>query len=615
MDSPVSDTEVYQLGPFIIKVKENVITGENGDQVLLPKVMALLVYLCQRGQQVVTFDELVGAIWPTEVVGDNAIYNLVGQLRKALGDSATKPTYIQTVSKVGYRLLLPAEPVSPAIENQEHVDTPESTVAYTNEPTNRKGSLANAVNWPTRTILGWLALTFIAIGIVGFWPSHDEPSAQAQRDLQLAYYQLYRGDTQGVEQAIDVLQQISTTEPNWATPKLELAYSFIRMAKAQPTQRDFWLAKAQAISQAPALTNHGQRLIALLQTPANSSLNDDLSELFVGSAPLVSERLAYSDWLFVKGELELAEKQAQLALVQCSNCPYVYRKVATAQVVRGQVEDGFANFNRYRMLLNKNSLNPTDNAGYVPLNRQNLSDMAKWHFASVLPEPLLDHQRNTLALFYLTLNRIDLAENIVNTTPQSSSQFFDLYTHAAIAGAKGDIQSSYQLLVKRQAMYPNNPRFKLSLVYALWQLGQYEAALEAFEQYGLPPHNNSLPGHLPFEIYSVYAALLLKTGDEPTGQDILSRLTEQLRAGFTPGSDNADIRLASVLALQGKHDDAIHQLELAISQGWVSDFNQNWWNIQDSPYFKGLVTNPEFQKVINDYFSVISAIEYDTQSH
>ena len=52
----------YQLGPFKIKGKENLLLTPEGDIVVLPKVMALLIYLCRHSQSVVSFDELNAAI-------------------------------------------------------------------------------------------------------------------------------------------------------------------------------------------------------------------------------------------------------------------------------------------------------------------------------------------------------------------------------------------------------------------------------------------------------------------------------------------------------------------------------------------------------------------------
>src|SRR5262245_13492341 len=77
---------------------------------LEPKAMELLVALASRPGQVVSREELLSAVWPGVVVGDEALSQAVTKLRKALGDDARAPTYIETISKRGYRLLARVEP-------------------------------------------------------------------------------------------------------------------------------------------------------------------------------------------------------------------------------------------------------------------------------------------------------------------------------------------------------------------------------------------------------------------------------------------------------------------------------------------------------------------------
>lgn len=70
-----------------------------------PKAIELLVFLAQRSGDVVSREELLSALWPGVVVGDNALTQVVTKLRKALGDTAREPGYIEAISKRGYRLI------------------------------------------------------------------------------------------------------------------------------------------------------------------------------------------------------------------------------------------------------------------------------------------------------------------------------------------------------------------------------------------------------------------------------------------------------------------------------------------------------------------------------
>lgn len=72
-----------------------------------PKAMEVLVVLADRAGEVVGRDELLAAVWPGVVVGDDALTQSIIKLRKALGDDPRSPAYIETISKRGYRLIAP----------------------------------------------------------------------------------------------------------------------------------------------------------------------------------------------------------------------------------------------------------------------------------------------------------------------------------------------------------------------------------------------------------------------------------------------------------------------------------------------------------------------------
>lgn len=89
---------------------------------LEPKAMDVLVLLCQKAGEVLSSDEIVSICWPQAEVGDNPLHKIITQIRKALGDSATSSTYIETIRKRGYRTL--AQVTFPL--GQEQSATPQS---------------------------------------------------------------------------------------------------------------------------------------------------------------------------------------------------------------------------------------------------------------------------------------------------------------------------------------------------------------------------------------------------------------------------------------------------------------------------------------------------------
>lgn len=65
----------------------------------------VLELLCKRRGEVVSAEELVDQIWGGRALSQNSVAVVVGDVRRALGDDARHPRYIETVAKRGYRLI------------------------------------------------------------------------------------------------------------------------------------------------------------------------------------------------------------------------------------------------------------------------------------------------------------------------------------------------------------------------------------------------------------------------------------------------------------------------------------------------------------------------------
>jgi Tol biopolymer transport system component len=66
--------------------------------------MQVLVFLARRAGETVSREEILDHVWEGTVVAEEALTSAIRKLRKALGDDAKDPTYIQTVPGRGYRL-------------------------------------------------------------------------------------------------------------------------------------------------------------------------------------------------------------------------------------------------------------------------------------------------------------------------------------------------------------------------------------------------------------------------------------------------------------------------------------------------------------------------------
>lgn len=78
---------------------------------LRPKCFDLLLYLLQRPRKLVSKDELLDQLWSDAVVTEATLSRTIGSLREALEDHPDNPTYIETVSRRGYKFIGPVEEV------------------------------------------------------------------------------------------------------------------------------------------------------------------------------------------------------------------------------------------------------------------------------------------------------------------------------------------------------------------------------------------------------------------------------------------------------------------------------------------------------------------------
>src|SRR6478735_10862160 len=88
---------------------------KNGNRLKLQlQPFQVLVALLERPKEVVTREELRQRLWPqdTFVDFDHGLNTAMVKLRDVLGDSASKPQFIETIAKRGYRFLGAAEAFS-----------------------------------------------------------------------------------------------------------------------------------------------------------------------------------------------------------------------------------------------------------------------------------------------------------------------------------------------------------------------------------------------------------------------------------------------------------------------------------------------------------------------
>jgi DNA-binding winged helix-turn-helix (wHTH) protein/TolB-like protein/Flp pilus assembly protein TadD len=94
---------LYEFGPFRLDPTERLLLRDGHPVPLTPKAFDVLMVLLQHSGHLVEKKELIEAVWPTSFVEEGNVSVMIHALRKAFGSDHRDHTYIETVSKRGYR--------------------------------------------------------------------------------------------------------------------------------------------------------------------------------------------------------------------------------------------------------------------------------------------------------------------------------------------------------------------------------------------------------------------------------------------------------------------------------------------------------------------------------
>jgi TolB-like protein/DNA-binding winged helix-turn-helix (wHTH) protein/cytochrome c-type biogenesis protein CcmH/NrfG len=102
---------VFELDLGTGELRATATPSPNNKVLLREQVFQVLRMLLEREGKIVTRGEIKNRLWANDTVVDfdRSINATIKTLRRALGDSADNPRYIETLARRGYRLMLPIE--------------------------------------------------------------------------------------------------------------------------------------------------------------------------------------------------------------------------------------------------------------------------------------------------------------------------------------------------------------------------------------------------------------------------------------------------------------------------------------------------------------------------
>jgi DNA-binding winged helix-turn-helix (wHTH) protein len=92
---------------FVLDQVSGELYGRSGAVPLTPRALAMLEYLAARPGRLISKRELLDALWPGAYVADGVLKVCVSEIRRALGDDAQAPKFIETAHRRGYRFIAP----------------------------------------------------------------------------------------------------------------------------------------------------------------------------------------------------------------------------------------------------------------------------------------------------------------------------------------------------------------------------------------------------------------------------------------------------------------------------------------------------------------------------
>lgn len=95
----------FRIDDLHVQPERNLIVRKGQQIQLERRMMQVLAYLAEHAGETVGTGTLLVELWGSEVYGDNPVNKTVSLLRKLIGDHARNPRYIETIQKVGYRMI------------------------------------------------------------------------------------------------------------------------------------------------------------------------------------------------------------------------------------------------------------------------------------------------------------------------------------------------------------------------------------------------------------------------------------------------------------------------------------------------------------------------------
>ena len=96
---------IFRFADFCVDKERLELRGSTGPIPLQPQAFALLVFLIENSDRVVTKDEIFEVVWQGRIVGDGTLNARINAIRTAVGDDGTRQEVVKTLPRQGFRFV------------------------------------------------------------------------------------------------------------------------------------------------------------------------------------------------------------------------------------------------------------------------------------------------------------------------------------------------------------------------------------------------------------------------------------------------------------------------------------------------------------------------------
>jgi len=139
MSVPPKDARIVCFGGFELDLKTGELRKGGVKLRLQGQPFQVLATLVERPGIIITRDELREKLWPSDtfVDFDHSLNTAINKVRDVLGDSASAPRYVETLTRRGYRFVAPVETLPSATGSKSEI---EASLAGAQGPPRRETS-------------------------------------------------------------------------------------------------------------------------------------------------------------------------------------------------------------------------------------------------------------------------------------------------------------------------------------------------------------------------------------------------------------------------------------------------------------------------------------------